>query len=425
MPKGFKAYVNAGPHRLQGFNVPAASNRHSCPTTAAPRPFGWPALESGRHAMAVALTDHTAHRHRPGRGMFAWLVVTLTAFYASLPSTAAEQAAPAVYYRSLTDTNGVLRLEVAARELRAPGRRSARVWLVGVIHLGEPDYYQRLQRFLDRQTVVLYEGVGAQDGRFELQDQEFSLQQRLAQALGLVFQLDAIDYQRPQFKNSDLTYGELAALFRGSPAVGAGSVARPSGSGPGRPAEGQTEFNALVQMMEGRGLFGGLARLGVKALETSARLRATTKLMMIEMFGSLPPNLADTAGMPEGMRHLMEKLIAARNDVVVRDLRRELRGHRHPDTIAVFYGAGHMADLELKLRRELGLRPRRVRWFTAMRLDPRAVGLTPLEVGMARAMARLQLRSLGGGEPSPAPQPPEPPPPGSSGSPPPAAATTE
>ncbi|RME96138.1 MAG: hypothetical protein D6766_01445 [Verrucomicrobia bacterium] len=319
---------------------------------------------------------------------------------------------PPVYYRSVTDTNGVLRLEVAARELRAPGRRSARVWLVGVIHLGEPTYYRRLQRFLDRQTVVLFEGVGAQDGHFELQDNEFSLQQRLAQALGLVFQLDAIDYQRPHFKNSDVTYRELAALFGGRPAGGPGAptTAPASGGGTNAPAEGQAEFNALVQMMEGRGLFGGLARLGVKALESSARLRATTKLMMIEMFGSLPPNLADTAGMPAGMRRLMEKLIAARNDVVVRDLRRELRRHRHPDTIAVFYGAGHMADLEMKLRRELGLKPGRERWFTAMRLDPKAAGLTPFEVGMARAMAQLQLRSLGAeppGEPATNPPPAE------------------
>ena len=80
------------------------------------------------------------------------------------------------------------------------------IWLVGVAHLGTPEYYGGLQKRLDAQTSVLFEGVGAdQLTKGAKLDTDSGLQSQLARALGLVFQLDAIDYQRPNFHNSDLS----------------------------------------------------------------------------------------------------------------------------------------------------------------------------------------------------------------------------
>lgn len=317
--------------------------------------------------------------------LFPWLVVLMAACWSSvagdLPSTAST------YLRRSADTNGLLSLQVAARELVPVRKNRPPVWLVGVIHLGTADYYAELQTFLDRQSLVLFEGIGADEGNFGLQEEEFSLQDRMAAALGLVFQLKAIDYGRSTFQNSDLDFEGLARLFgEQSPAEDAeGGAAAPGGA----------EFNVLIQIMQGEGLFGGLARLGVSALASSPRLQATMKVMLIEMMGGLPANLAEIAGMPEGMKQLMEALIKARNDVVVRDVRRELRKRRRPETIAVFYGAGHMADLEERLCRELKLSPGEERWFTALSINPSAAGLSSFEVGVARSMSRLQLHALG------------------------------
>lgn len=364
---------------------------------------------------------------RPGCLLLAGLLV----FAGLLRSRAAEAALPR-YFRSVTSSNGTLSLEVAIRELLPPAKQKQwpRLWLVGVIHLGETNYYAALQRFLDRQDVVLFEGIGAKDGHFDLQTNEFSLQDRIAAALGLAFQLKAIDYQRPNFKNSDLDYAALAALFEGGDAAGAvnatppavpvtdgkrkqdaGGKATPAaetGTAEDTPAEavpgdaaseapsGDAEFNALVQIMEGRGLLGGLARMGVAALAASPRLQATTRIALIEMLGNLPTNLADIGGLPEGMQKLMAGLIEARNQVVLRDVRREIRRRPRPKSIAIFYGAGHMADLEARLRDALGYRPGRVRWLAAVSINPAAAGLSAFEVGLARGMARMQLDALQG-----------------------------
>lgn len=340
----------------------------------------------GRAGESNARTDVRGYPWRgfPGRALLGLLLLIVGSPWAI---AAEASSAEPVYLRRSADTNGLLSLEVAARELVPARKNRPPVWLVGVIHLGSADYYAGLQAFLDRQSLVLFEGIGADEGNFELQDDEFSLQDRMASALGLVFQLEAINYDRPTFQNSDLGFEELARLFGGEPAS--------EGGGSGTASPGGAEFNMLMQMMRGQGLFGGIARLGVSALAASPRLQATTKVMLIEMMGALPANLAEIAGMPEGMKQLMDKLIKARNDVVVRDVRRELRKRRRPGSIAVFYGAGHMADLEGRLCRELNLRPGDEQWFTALSINPTAEGLSSFEVGVARSMTRLQLRALG------------------------------
>lgn len=300
----------------------------------------------------------------------------------------AGELTPAPYLRSVTRDDGVATLEVAARELVPDRRRAPHIWLVGVVHLGEERYYQELQTLLDGQAVVLFEGIGATDGNFQLQEEDFSLQDAMAKALGLKFQLEAINYHRPNFRNSDLDYAGLARLFEGEP--GTADVEE----GAATPESGGGEFNLLVQIMEGRGLFGGLARLGVAAVGSSPRLQAATRLMLIEMLGNLPANLSDVAGMAPGMQRLMEGLIERRNEVVLRDVRREIRRRPRPASIAVFYGAGHMGHLETSICAALGYVPKADRWFTALSVDPKAAGLSRLELAMTRTMVRMQLKAL-------------------------------
>ncbi|MGC3988893.1 MAG: hypothetical protein QM796_04255 [Chthoniobacteraceae bacterium] len=73
------------------------------------------------------------------------------------------------------------------------------ILLVGVAHLGTPDYYATLQKRLDAQTVVLFEGVHEKNMKMGKGQAtiEGGVQPELAKGLGLVFQLDAIDYSRP------------------------------------------------------------------------------------------------------------------------------------------------------------------------------------------------------------------------------------
>lgn len=293
---------------------------------------------------------------------------------------------PAPYLRVANQSNGVVALEVALRQL-APSRKSApAVWLVGVTHIGSPEYYRDLQEFLDAQAVVLFEGVGATNRDFALRDDEYSLQDAMARALGLEFQLNAINYERPHFRNSDLTAAQIARHF------GVEASEKPDAAPGGSPPA--NEFGTLVQIMQGTGLLGGLAKVTVSLISLSPRLQAATKLAMIETMGSMPPDLATTPGLTPGMQRLLRVLIEERNHAVVTDTQRALREKPRPKSVAIFYGAGHMHDLEARLRAELRYRPGEERWLTAFAVDPRASGISRNELDFMRRIIRQQLQGV-------------------------------
>lgn len=280
--------------------------------------------------------------------------------------------APLPYTRKFETTNGTVGLEVALRRFNRPGS-SARgfpdVWLVGVTHLGTSNYYARLQRFLDGQTLVLFEGIGATNGNFRaLKKPGFSLQPALARALGLRFQLTSVDYRRPNWINSDLSERDLERHL---------------------PADGKTtSMDQLMAAFQGEGQFGGVARLGVALLGASPRLQSVARLMLIETLSNFTGDLPDGADFGIDTRELMRVLIEERNAVVVRDLTRALGRLRRPARIAIFYGAGHMPDLEMRLRRDLGLQPVEDQWLRAFSVNPARSGMSQAEVDLIRDSVR-------------------------------------
>ena len=139
-------------------------------------------------------------------------------------------------------------------------------------------------------------------------------------------------------------------------------------------------------------------------IEASPRLRATVQLVMIETLGGVEGDLGDVKGLPPELRRLMDALINERNRVVVTDLRRAVAGWKadrrdrsgRGPGIAVFYGAGHMVDLEERWTRELGYQPVAEEWRPAFSVNPQAAGLGEAEVRFARSMVREQLKGIRG-----------------------------
>jgi hypothetical protein len=147
-------------------------------------------------------------------------------------------------------------------------------------------------------------------------------------------------------------------------------------------------------MMQGTGLFGGLARLGVAFVGASPRLQALAKVTMIEVLGQIEGDVSQMAGLPPGFQRLLRVLVRERNLVVMRDVSAALRQRPPPRSVAVLYGAGHMAHLEEQLSRELGYRPVEDRWLTAFAVDVRAAGLSAFELEMTRSMVRRQMEMM-------------------------------
>ena len=281
---------------------------------------------------------------------------------------------PEPYTRRIETTNGTIALEVALRRFVPVGRGigTSEVWLVGVTHLGTSNYYARLQQFLDRQDLVLFEGIGAKNKQFRsTQSEGFSLQPALAKALGLRFQLTTINYDQPRWENSDLS---VAELIRRLP-----------------PDQETGGFKQLMAVFDGEGALGGIAKLGVSLLALSPRLQASAKLMLIETLGGFDGQMPDTTELGFDTKELLRVLIEERNAVVVRDLRAALKESHLIHRIAVFYGAGHMVDLEHRLRQELALVPVEDQWLRAFGVNPERAGLTQFEVETIRDAVQSEL----------------------------------
>jgi hypothetical protein len=278
----------------------------------------------------------------------------------------------------------VIALQVALRRFVPETGHGPAVWLVAASHIGETNYFAALQAELERAGMVLFEGVGAKDKkvRFDPEEQG-SVQYTFATSLGLRFQLEAIEYDRPHFKNSDLTISQLHRLMlQDGPAGGADG------------GDANEEFTQLLAVMEGSSLVGALVQVGLKFIGFSPKLRAMTKTVLIETLGGLDGDLAQIKGLPPGIERLLTVIIQERNKVVLSDLASELRSPHPPASIAIFYGAGHMLDLENRLRSQLAYRPSSERWLTALSVDTSAAGLSPADLETMRSLVRWQLESL-------------------------------
>jgi hypothetical protein len=136
-----------------------------------------------------------------------------------------------------------------------------------------------------------------------------------------------------------------------------------------------------------------LMHLGLKLISSSPKLQAMTRLILIETLGGFKGDMAQIKGLPPSIQRLMVVIIQERNKVVLSDLTTELAA-RKKGSIAVFYGAGHMADLEKRLRTDLRYRPRSETWLTAVGVDLQQSGLSDAEVSSLRSIIQWQVEAL-------------------------------
>lgn len=325
-------------------------------------------------------------RSFPATRVLTFLLATTVAALAGCASNKdSEPAGPRGYMRVAQPDKDTVALQIAWRKF-SPGKgRGPTIWLAGASHLGESNYFARLQKLLDVQSLVLFEGVGAGSKKMRFNpDEETSIQHTMATSLGLVFQLSAIDYDRPHYTNSDLTIPQLQALLSGD--AGGGT--------PGSGTKASQEFQQLLQVMDGSSFLGTLMHVGLKFIGSSPKLQAMTKVLLVETLGRLEGDVSQMKGVPPEIQRLLTVIIQERNKVVIDDLKAQLRGSRPPRSIAVFYGAGHMADMEKRLRGELGYRPDGEMWLTAISVNTREAGLSKTELDAMRSLIQWQMDAL-------------------------------
>lgn len=192
------------------------------------------------------------------------------------------------------------------------------------------------------------------------------LQAKMADALGLTFQLEAMDSSKSNWRSSDMSVDQLQARFE---AAG-------------------VEGNQLFKMLDGSSFMGQVASMLLGLVKSSPQLAATVKLTMVDLLGSGDDAIGNAG--PAGMKKMMEVILKDRNDVVLKDLRSVIDDEHRKD-VAVFYGAGHLTDMEAKLKSDFGYTFEGEQWLEAISVDPKAAGMTPEQAKKMREVMKKQI----------------------------------
>lgn len=207
-------------------------------------------------------------------------------------------------------------------------------------------------------------------GEGEIPDQsEGGIQQQLAGALGLVFQLDAMDHSGANWRNSDLSVDQLTERITGSGG----------------------DADELFQTLGGESIGAKFAGALLRFIGSNQMFSTLAKAMMVEVLGQAD-ELMDV--LPGEMGKLMDVIVKDRNQVVLDDLVGVLEHEPDKKSIAVIYGAGHMPDLEARLA-ELGFAEDRSVWFNAITVDLDKTGLSRQQTQQMRIMLRDTIKEQG------------------------------
>jgi len=261
------------------------------------------------------------------------------------PPELAEGAKPPSTYIALRKNgpNGTQTLSTAvSRWYHA--ETDTTLFLVGAVHIGEKQYFSRLQEILDSTDVVLFEGVGAgKDGKKPSEedlariDLLFKLQLTLGGFLGLRFQKDCIDYNRPFWKNADVDFTTLMAKIK-------------------REKLSFPTDNPILKFIL-KPLFAWIDPREIKQNPKIAK----------RMRRQAAPLLARSSGLlaRKGMRKMQSVLIEFRNDTAMKAVTAELAHGKKGRWLSLFYGAAHLPDFNKRLSGDKGWQYQGMAWVPA------------------------------------------------------------
>ena len=198
-------------------------------------------------------------------------------------------------------------------------------------------------------------------------DRSEGIQTKLATATGLVFQLEAMNNTKPNWRNSDLSIDQVQSRLEKAGADG----------------------SALFKLLDGSSFMGKFAGVLLGLVSSTAEGKAMLRVMMIEMLGHADVMMDS---MPGGMGKLMGVILEDRNDVLAADIKKVIETEPNVKSIAAIYGAGHLPGVQKRLA-EFGYQPVGDTWRVAMRVDAKEAGLSAAQMKQTRQMIQKMVEA--------------------------------
>ena len=271
---------------------------------------------------------------------------------------AAQQASFGKFLRVVRNDGEPVAMETSVSRYvpKAPGRDGLVVELISAVHIGEADYYTKLNKLFQGFDVVLYElvapeGTRVPKGGGKPRGVISGLQNGMKDMLELEFQLNEVDYTPDNFVHADLSPEAFAKAMADRGESIWSMMFRLMGQAMAQQAAGKNAPNDLEILMA---LFDRNRALKLKRI-------------LAGQFENLEFVTSALSG-PNG-----SALIEGRNEAALAVLKKQI--HAGKKKVAIFYGAGHMPDLEKRLIADFGLKHDGERWIEAWNLrDPKDAG---------------------------------------------------
>lgn len=313
---------------------------------------------------------------RPPRALWAWLLAPLAAFgvraataYADPPqATATEDAkkadekAPAVgekWVRLLKDKDdepvaletAIVRYVKADKIVKGKPADEYKEYvdLVGAVHIGDKRYYRDLNRRFKEYDSVLYElvapeGTEVPRGRGTPNTHPLGmLQNGMKSMLEVEHQLEQIDYTRDNMVHADLSPDEFMDSMAKRDEGFLQMYFKLQGAAMAQQSKAASEgVNADFDI--------------VTAMLSDDRPRQL-KIAFAQQFEGMEALMTGFSG-PEG-----STLITDRNARALEVLKKRLKAG--DKELAIFYGAGHLAEMDEQLEKDFDMKPVGVEWVEA------------------------------------------------------------
>ena len=221
--------------------------------------------------------------------------------------------------------------------------------LVGAVHIGDLAYYRKLNKRFSDYDAVLYElvapeGTMVPKGRGTSNSHPLGvLQNGMKSMLEIEHQLEQVDYTRPNMVHADLSPDEFFKSMTDR-------------------EEGFTQMyfkmlGASVAQQSEQAADGSSPEMDMMAALFSKDRPRQLKIAMAKQFESMEALMVGLSG-PEG-----STLITERNNRALDVLEKQLgNGVKR---LAIFYGAGHLADMHEQMLNRFGMHPVSVEWLEA------------------------------------------------------------
>jgi hypothetical protein len=121
-----------------------------------------------------------------------------------------------------------------------------------------------------------------------------------------------------------------------------------------------------------------------------------SKVTLIEVITEMGGDPSRLGVISPELKQLLEVLIAKRNQRVMNDLKTALKEVGRKGSVSIFYGTGHMNEMEMRLRNELHYRPVEDAWFSAISANLPEAGISSGELDFIRGLIRSQMKQLPG-----------------------------